>query len=223
MHIVIVEDNAPLAEGLATAFRDEGHAVDVYLSGAGVLEFLTATPPDLAILDVNLPGRSGLDIVADLRARKSSLPVLLLTARGEQADKVGGLDAGADDYLTKPFDLDELKARVRALLRRRGHERMETITCGALMFDPGARRVSIHGHSVDLPARELALLELLLRRRGDVLAKSRLMDHVYGASAEVGDSAIELYVHRLRKRLSGSGVEIKTLRGLGYCLVESEP
>lgn len=221
MHIVIVEDNLPLAEGLATAFQDDGHAVDVLSSGTGAATFLLREQPDLAILDVNLPGQSGLDIVAELRARRSSLPVLMLTARGEQLDKVTGLDAGADDYLTKPFDLDELKARVRALLRRSPHERIEKIHFGSVVFDPGTRQVSVQGEPLDLPARELSVLELLLLRRGDVLTKSRLLDHVYGATADASDGAIELYVHRLRKRLQGSGVEIKTLRGLGYCLLET--
>ncbi len=219
MHIVVVEDNALLADGLATALRDEGHGVDVLSSGTGAADFVTRGTCDLLILDVNLPGCSGLDIVGDLRRRDVSTPVLILTARGDQADKVAGLDAGADDYLAKPFDLDELKARVRALLRRSDRQRVETIEIGSLSFDPGARHVTVGGELLILPARELAVLELLLRRRGEVLPKSRLLDHVFGATTEAADNTIELYVHRLRKRLAGSGVEIRTLRGLGYCLL----
>jgi two-component system OmpR family response regulator len=218
MRIAVVEDNVSLADGLAIALRDEGHSVDVLNSGGRAAAFLLGEAPDLVILDVNLPGCSGLQIVNELRAHGMSVPVLMLTARGEAADKIAGLDAGADDYLAKPFDLDELKARVRALLRRAGQQRLGLLKAGAIEFDPGARSVHIDGKSVRLPARELALLELLMRCQGDVLSKARLLDHVYGVSGDAADSAIELYVHRLRKRIAGSGVEISTLRGLGYCL-----
>lgn len=218
MRIAVVDDNVSLAEGLAVALRDEGHSVDVLNSGNGASAFLLSEAPDLVILDVNLPGCSGLQIVTELRAQRRSVPVLMLTARGEKVDKIAGLDAGADDYLSKPFDLDELKARVRALLRRAGQQRLGLLKVGEVEFDPGTRSVHIQGKGVRLPARELALLELLMRCQGDVLSKARLLDHIYGVSGDAGDSTIELYVHRLRKRLAGRGVKISTLRGLGYCL-----
>ena len=217
MRITIVEDNRPLADGIAKAFQADGHGVDQLHHGDGAVDFLTEEQTNLIILDVNLPGKSGLEILRDIRANGVQTPVLMLTARVEINDKISGLDLGADDYLTKPFDLAELKARARALLRRGSKKIDETIDVGALEFDGEARQIRISGTALDLPRREYALAEILIQSKDRIISKTQIIDHLYGVGAEIEDGAIELYVHRLRKRLVGSGTEIKTARGLGYC------
>ena len=220
MRIAIVEDNKPLADGIAKAFEMDGHGVDLLHTGEGAVEFLSEESPDLIVLDVNLPHKSGLEILRDLRANGVQSPVLLLTARSEINDKVVGLDLGADDYLTKPFDLTELKARARALLRRSEKKIGDAIAVGALEFDTEARQVRVDGSELNLPRREYALAEILIRAKDRIISKRQIIDHLYGAGAEVDEAAVELYIHRLRKRLAGSGTEIKTARGLGYCFRE---
>ncbi|MGI9364490.1 MAG: response regulator transcription factor [Rhizobiaceae bacterium] len=220
MRIAIVEDNKPLADGIAKAFEMEGHGVDQLHTGDGAVEFLCEASPDLIVLDVNLPRKSGLDILRDIRANGVHSPVLLLTARSDINDKVTGLDLGADDYLTKPFDLIELKARARALLRRSEKKIGEVILVGELEFDPEARQVRTNGLDLNLPRREYALAEILIRSRDRIISKHQIIDHLYGAGAEIEEGTVELYIHRLRKRLAGSGTEIKTARGLGYCFRE---
>ena len=218
MRIVIVEDNQPLADGIAKAFQADGHGVDCLHDGHDAVAFLTDEMPDLIILDINLPGQSGLDILKSIRQKKVQTPVLLLTARDAVDDKIEGLDLGADDYLTKPFDLAELKARARALLRRSEKQIAETISIGALELDPAGRLLRLDGAEIDLPRREYALAEALMQNKGRVLSKSQILEHLYGTGAETEEAAVELYIHRLRKRIAGSGAEIKTVRGLGYCL-----
>lgn len=218
MRIAVVEDNIMLAQGLADALRDDGHALDLLHHGSEAMPFLRQEQLDLIILDINLPGVSGLEILGRLRAAGSTVPVLMLTARSEQSEKVEGLDAGADDYLTKPFDLGELKARVRALMRRGQPRITDQVSLGNLVFDANARRVSVAGQAIEITRRELALLELLVRRQNQVVSKQQLLDHLCGASSDMNEGAVELYIHRLRKRLVDAEVEIKTLRGLGYCL-----
>ncbi len=217
MRIAIVEDNKPLADGIAKAFEMDGHGVDQLHTGEGAVEFLCEEIPDLIVLDVNLPRKSGLEILQGIRANGLHSPVLLLTARAEINDKVAGLDLGADDYLTKPFDLTELKARARALLRRGEKKIGEVISLGDLQFDSDARQLRIEGEVLNLPRREYALAEILIRSKDRIISKHQIIDHLYGAGAEIEEGTVELYVHRLRKRLSGSGTEIKTARGLGYC------
>ncbi len=174
------------------------------------------------MLDINLPGRSGLDIVRALRQRQDSTPVLLLTSLNETQDRVAGLDAGADDYLAKPFDMAELEARIRALSRRRQLEFGETQTVGAIQFNRSSRQVTVDGRILDIPRRELAVLECLIERRGRLVPKSQLIDHVYGVGANVEDSAIEPHVSRLRRRVSDYQIGIKTARGLGYMLTTDD-
>ena len=216
MRILIVEDNHPLADGLAKSFRTDGHGVDVIYHGTEADQYLHRETADLIILDINLPGMSGLQVLKNLRQRNVQTPVLLLTARASLTDKVDGLDLGADDYLEKPFDLAELKARARALLRRADKKISEVIQMGQLEFDPVARQIRINKQPIDLPRREYALAEILINGRNRIISKHQILDHLYGQGSEVDEKAVELYIHRLRKRIDGSGTEIKTARGLGY-------
>lgn len=221
MRIVIVEDNEPLAHAIAYRLRDRGHSADVLFDGAEADRFLTDESADLIVLDVNLPGKLGLDILKNLRARGDGAPVILLTARSDTSDRVAGLDMGADDYLTKPFEMDELEARIRALSRRKNIDFGTKESIGGLEFDRASRQVSASGTLLDIPRRELSVLECLIERRGRIVSKDFLTDHVYGIGADVETTAIEPHVSRLRKRLSAYGVAIKTARGLGY-MIEAE-
>ncbi len=218
MRIVIVEDNEPLANAIAYRLRDRGHSADVLTDGDAAELYLVQEGADLIVLDINLPGRSGLEILRSLRSRGDSAPVILLTARTETSDRVSGLDTGADDYLVKPFEMDELEARIRALSRRKQLDYGARETIGDLEFDRTARQVSAKGQALDVPRREMAVLECLLERRGRIVPKSQLTDYVYGVGADVDDSAVEPHVSRLRKRLQNFGIRIKTARGLGYLL-----
>lgn len=220
MRIAVVEDNMMLADGIARAFERDGHGVDQLHNGADAVDFLKQEAIDLVILDVNLPGKSGLEVLAELRKARKQVPVLILTARGSLDDKVAGLDHGADDYLTKPFELEELQARARALLRRSEKAMTDALSCGDLELISGSLQISRAGFVIDLPRREFALAELLMRRAGQVISKQQIIEHLYGSGSDVEDGAAELYISRLRKKLDRSGVEIKTLRGLGYCLRE---
>jgi len=218
MRILLVEDDKVLADALTRALVQSAYAVDVVATGEHADQALAAQTYDLAILDIGLPGMTGLEVLRRLRARRSIMPVLMLTAFDTLADRVRGLDLGADDYLAKPFDLPELEARVRALLRR-GAQTTPVIQHGQLTFDTVARRVFHGDRPVELSARELALLELLLLREGRVVSKEHIVNHLYGWNDEVGANAIEVYVYRLRKKLEPLGCEIRTIRGMGY-LVE---
>ncbi len=182
---------------------------------------LLSQPYDLLILDLGLPKLPGIEVLKRLRSRKSAMPVLILTAQDGIEERVRGLDAGADDYLTKPFALPELEARVRALTRR-GTGQPRCIELGALTYDQADRVVKINGQLVELSAREIGLLEVLVLRVGRLVSKDQLVDHLCGWGEEVSSNAIEVYVHRLRKKLEDSGVRIVTVRGLGYCLEQPD-
>lgn len=217
MRLLLVEDDALLAETLADVLRLDNHQVAAIADGEEARRLL-ATPghgQDLVLLDLNLPGCNGLDVLASLRQHDKETPVLILTARGAIEDRVRGLDLGADDYLAKPFALDELEARVRALLRR--HARGTLLQVGGLDFDSLAQRFSMNGETFNLPPREQRLLACLMRHVGEPVDKARLAEEAF-AGEPLGDNAIEVYVHRLRRRLKGSGVELRTVRGLGYLL-----
>lgn len=218
MRIAIIEDNKPLAQGIGHRLRDQGHAVDILHDGDDGDAYLAKQGADLVILDINLPSRNGLDVLKRMRGRGDNAPVLLLTARGETRDRVTGLDLGADDYLVKPFETEELEARLRALLRRRQGEKAVIDQVGALRFDRGARRLSSGDTVLDLPRRELSVFECLLDRRGQLVSKSALADHVYGTGADIDEKVVEIYISRLRKRLEPFGLRIRTARGLGYLL-----
>lgn len=218
MRIVIVEDNETLANAIAYRLRDRGHAAEVLADGNEADLYLAQEGADLVVLDINLPGQSGLEILKSLRNRGDGVPVILLTARAETSDRVSGLDMGADDYLVKPFEMDELEARIRALSRRKDLDYGAKESIGGLEFDRAARQVSVRGEVMDIPRREIAVLECLLERRGRIVPKSQLTDYVYGVGADVEASAVEPHVSRLRKRLQDLGIRIKTARGLGYLL-----
>jgi two-component system OmpR family response regulator len=221
MRILLVEDDRVLADALSRALVQSAHAVDVVSTGEEADHALAPGTYDLAILDIGLPGLSGLDVLKRLRGRKSTMPVLMLTAFDTLADRVRGLDLGADDYLAKPFDLPELEARVRALLRR-STQSTPDLEHGLLRFDTVGRRVFHDKRPVELSPRELALLELLLMRAGRVVSKEHMVNHLYGWGEEVGDNAIEVNVYRLRKKLEPLGCEIRTVRGMGYLIDSSD-
>ncbi len=217
MRILIAEDDAIIADGLSRSLRQGGYAVDWAPNGLEAESALLTVTYDLLILDLGLPKLPGLEVLKRLRARGSQVPVLILTAMDGTGDRVKGLDLGADDYMIKPFELAELEARVRALTRRSAGT-TPTIQCGLLTYDQVGRVAQIQGHSLDLSAREIGLLEVLLTRMGRLVSKDQLVDHLCGWGEEVSHNAIEVYVHRLRKKLEPGGVKIATVRGLGYCL-----
>ncbi|MGO4906969.1 response regulator transcription factor [Pseudorhodobacter sp. W20_MBD10_FR17] len=218
MRIVLVEDHQSLARGIRNALQDQGHAVDWLADGEDAVAFLSAEGADLAIIDVNLPGMSGFEIVRRIRSVGKVIPVIMLTARGELSDRIEGLDAGADDYLVKPFEMMELTARIRALARRRPDFQKGTVRIGALEFDRAARQVSGPSGVIDLPRRELALFECLLDHTGRIVSKDRIADTLYGVGSDVEPNAVELLISRLRRKLAGAGVTIRTARGLGYLM-----
>ena len=214
MRVLLVEDDEQLGESLEAALRLEQYAVDWVRSGEPVRAALGATPYDLLILDLGLPGVPGMQVLRQLRADKHVLPVLLLTARNTLADKVDGLDSGADDYLTKPFEIDEMFARVRSLLRRKGDSKISRLEVAGISLDPGDRVVEFAGASLDLTAREFAILEILLRNAGRFVSRQRLEEGIYSWGEEVGSNTVEGYISRLRKRFGSSLIE--TMRGVGY-------
>lgn len=217
MRILLVEDDPVIAQGLTRALKREGYAVDALGDGVAADLALETAPYDLVILDLGLPRLPGIEVLRQLRARKSAVPVLILTAQDGIEDRVQGLDAGADDYLTKPFDLRELTARVRALTRRSATA-PSRIEVGQLLFDTGSRRAYLGHTPLELSARELAMLELLMLRPGRLVSKEQLLEHLCGWDETVSTNAIEVYLHRLRKKIEGSGAVIRTVRGVGYCL-----
>ena len=222
MRILVAEDDPNLAEGLLGSLRQSGYAVDSVTSGEEADAALEANEFDLLILDIGLPKKSGLDVLKRLRSRKSPLPVLILTARDTVGDRVTGLDAGADDYLAKPFELAELGARVRALTRRGMAGGSALISHGPLTYDQIGRVAKLNGEAIDFSAREVSLLEILLQRAGRLVSKDQLVNHLCEWGEEVSANAIEVYVHRLRKKLEPGGVRIVTVRGLGYSLEKPE-
>jgi DNA-binding response OmpR family regulator len=220
MRLLLVEDTADVAEAIAASFARRGDAVDSVGTVDDAMGMLAVNDYEVVVLDINLPDGDGTEILKSLRRQRRPTPVLMLTARLAVEERVAALDLGADDYLTKPFDLRELQARVRALARRSGPDRGGVIEFGRLAVDPAGRVASCEGAPLSLTRREFSLLEALMANRARVMPKERLFDRIFSMDdEEIGLNAIETYVARLRRKLEGSGVAIRTLRGLGYQLV----
>jgi two-component system response regulator TctD len=218
VRILIVEDDAVLARGLTASLRLSGFTIDHEADGTDAAAIAIAEPYALVILDLGLPGLSGFEVLRQIRVRGCDVPVLILTARDAVADRVKGLDLGADDYLQKPFEPAELEARVRALVRRGMGPRNPVIACGALTLDRSSGAVHLAGRPITLRRRELAVLEGLMTRAGKVVPKEKLSAEVFGFDEPVAPNAIELYIARLRKKLEPDGPQIRTVRGLGYMI-----
>jgi len=224
MRLLIVEDNEELAQLLAKGLKTEGYEADVLSTVEEARVVLATTFYAALILDLGLPDGDGLELLRELRQRDNPIPVLVLTARGGLHDRVHGLRSGADDYLVKPFALEELVARLEAQLRRPGQLLGSSLRIANLAFDTQNRQASIDDQPQVLSARETAVLELLMRSKGRVVSKKQVEDHIFGHSGEVASNAVEVYVHRLRKQLSerGARVQVHTIRGVGYIIAEEK-
>jgi DNA-binding response OmpR family regulator len=225
MRILVVEDERKVASFIRQGLEEEGHAVEVAADGAAALDLLLAPPAyDLVVLDVMLPKRDGLDVLRTMRARGSTTPVLVLTARDAVSDKVAGLDLGADDYLTKPFAFEELLARVRALLRRGTDQRAAVLRLADLTLDPVTRQAARAGRRIELTAREYSLLDYFLRHPGRVLTRPMIAEHVWGLDFDSESNLIDVYIGYLRRKVDGPGEPrlLHTVRGSGYVLRSGE-
>jgi two-component system OmpR family response regulator len=218
MRILLVEDDAVLGDGLSLSLNDWGFDVTLAVTGNYASSALSTQPYDLVILDLGLPDMDGRELLRQLRARKSAIPVLILTARDGLNDRVSGLELGADDYMTKPFELRELEARVKALLRRSHGGFNQDIRFGRLVLDPLTQQLTVDDKPMLLPPREYGVMEALLLQAGRVVSKDSIAQRLASHSDDLADNAIEVYVHRLRKRLEPLGICIRTVRGLGYLL-----
>jgi DNA-binding response OmpR family regulator len=216
LRVLLVEDDGLLGSAVQAGLEQAGYTVDWLRDGRLAGSALRDDQPDLLVLDLGLPGKDGLSLLAELRAGNSDLPVLVLTARDTVEDRIAGLDAGADDYLVKPFDLGELTARLRAIMRRRHGRASPVIQHGGLVFDPAARTVMMDGEAVSLSVKALAILEALLERPGIPLSRERLEHKLYGWGEGVESNAVEVHIHHLRKKLGKA--RIRTVRGLGYMI-----
>lgn len=216
MRLLLAEDDPMIGKSVQIGLKREGYAVDWVQDGIAAELALAHDVYELVLLDLGLPRKNGLVVLSNLRAKKNALPVLILTARDAVADRVKGLDAGADDYLIKPFDLDELTARIRALLRRRGGRAEPVIEHGGLRVNPVSHEVTLNGAPVALSAREFSLLSALLERPGTPLSRKQLEDRIYGWGEEVESNAVEVHIHALRRKLGPDW--IRNVRGVGYLL-----
>jgi two-component system response regulator QseB len=218
MRLLLVEDDRMLGAGVERGLRKAGHAVDWVQDGEAAEGALATEPYDLVLLDLGLPRKGGLEVLRGLRRRGAKVPVLVLTAQDAVADRVAGLDAGADDYLVKPFDLDELSARVRAVARRRAGRADSVMRVGELEIDVASKRVRWKGAEVSLSAREYALLEALADRPGAYLGRAQLEERLYGWNDEIASNAVEVHIHALRRKLDPE--LIRNVRGMGYTLAK---
>ena len=220
MKLLVAEDDAAIAEGLVRSLRGSGYVVEWARDGEEAEAALAAAEFDLLILDLGLPKKSGLEVLKTLRSRPSRIPVLILSAQDDLGHRVNGLDAGADDYLPKPFEYAELDARVRALARRGHLERPPVMTLGGLAYERSTRTARVNGEALDLSSRELMLLEVLLRRAGHLVSRDQLATQLGGWGEDISASAIEVYVQRLRRLLEPGGIAIVAVPALGYSLEE---
>jgi two-component system response regulator TctD len=220
--MLLVEDNDDLAETIIDRLRAEGHSIDREANGDEANDLLRHARFDIVLLDINLPGRSGYEVLRSLRARDDETPVIILTARSQIDDRVLGLDAGADDYMVKPVDFRELSARCRVLARRRAGNASNVFTTGDLVFDRGAKRATVRGQDAELRAREIQMLEILIDNLGRMLTKEEVADKLYSFEEAPSLNAVEQIVGRLRKKLEGTPLVIKTARGLGYMAYVAE-
>ncbi|NDY81694.1 response regulator transcription factor [Orrella sp. NBD-18] len=218
MRVLVIEDDATLGRALQEFLTDQGYVTDWIAEGVRGLNALLNHPYDLVVLDLNLPDVDGLSVLRSLRDQEMSVPVLILTARDGLQDRVHGLDAGADDYLTKPFELAEFAARVRALARRHVGLSRSIVEFGTISFDTTHRELRIGGERVTLSVRELSVLEMLMQRAGKVVTKQQIVQGLSALDANFSENAVEVYIYRLRKRLEGRGAVIQTVRGFGYLL-----
>lgn len=214
MRLLLVEDDTMIGRAARQGLVAAGFTVDWVTDGHAAQLALANDVYDLALLDLGLPGKDGMTVLQELRAARNALPVLIITARDSVPDRIAGLNAGADDYVLKPFDLDELVARVRALLRRRAGAASPLLECGRITLDPVRREVRLDGQEVALSAREFALLEALMQRPGAVLSREQLEDAIYGWGEEVGSNAVEVHLHNLRRKIGAE--TIRNVRGVGY-------
>lgn len=218
MRILLVEDDPMLSAAVARALRQSAHVVETVASGDDADQCLASNEYDLVLLDVGLPVLDGFEVLRRLRQRRNAVPVLILTVRDVPEDLVKGLDLGADDYLTKPFNLSELEARVRALIRRSHASAASELVHGPLRLDMAGRRLYCNGQPMELSARELAVVELLLLRSGRVVTKQQISEQLYGWEDSSSSNAVEVFVYRLRKKLEPAGIDVRTIRGMGYLL-----
>jgi two-component system OmpR family response regulator len=220
MKILLAEDDKFLAEGLSMVLKDSGYTVDVASDGAAVSQTVAASSYDLLVLDLGLPNMDGLEVIKRIRSKGELLPILILTARDSLQDRVTGLDLGANDYMTKPFELPELEARIRALIRKEQWSNRTEIQFGRLRFNTVSRTATVDQKALDLTARELAVLQILLQKIGTSIDKPRMIDLLSSWDEEITENAVGITLHRLRKKLREAGLTIKTSRGLGYRLEE---
>jgi len=218
VRVLLIEDDTMLADGLVRSLRQSGYAVDWTADGEEAEAILRTQAFDLVILDLTLPNMDGLEILRSLRARHVPVPVLITTARSEVDDRIKGLDLGADDYLTKPFEMGEFDARVRALVRRSQASGLETLTCGSLKLDITAKRAFLDKNALDLPRREYHILESMMSRQNRIISKDQIIDFILNFDEDLNPSAVEIYISRLRKKLQNSDVQIRTVRGVGYTI-----
>jgi two-component system response regulator PhoP len=218
MRILIIEDDSTLREQLAKALRSQGYAVEQAADGEEGLYQLQEFAIDLAIVDLGLPILSGLEVIEQARAQGNTTPILVLTARGRWQEKVDGLEAGADDYMAKPFEMEELLARMRALLRRTGRWASSTMVCGPIALEPSSHQVTLHGQPIELTTYEFKVLHCLMTHAGEVISKGKLSEHIYEEDMERDSNVMEVFIRRLRKKLDPDGQlsPIETIRGKGY-------
>jgi DNA-binding response OmpR family regulator len=216
MRVLLVEDDRMIAEAVRTALQQDGNAVDWMGDGASAAAALASETFDIVLLDLGLPKRGGLEVLREARARGIATPVIVITARDDVQSRIAGLDSGADDYVVKPFDLDELAARMRSVLRRGAGRGEPVIEHAGIRLNPATREVSYREEPVQLSAREFAVLEALLLRPGTILSRAQLEDRLYGWGGEIESNAVEVYIHSLRRKLDPD--TIRTVRGVGYCV-----